>query len=139
MNKKDIEQKIKEYLFNYDEILIAYLFGSFVNKEYFHDVDIAVYLKNDFNRNDFKKFPFGYESELSSNLSQLLKIKVDFIVLNNSEILFQQRVINNGKILFSKDDKYRIYYENHIRKIYLDLEPVRKIQNFYLNQKISNA
>jgi len=139
MNKKEIEQKIIDYLFNYDEILIAYLFGSFVNKEYFHDVDIAVYLKNDFNRNDFKKFPFGYESELSGNLSQLLKIKVDFIVLNNAEILFQQRVINNGKVLFSKDDNYRIYYENQIRKIYLDLEPVRKIQNFYLNQKISNA
>jgi predicted nucleotidyltransferase len=139
MNKKEIEQKITDYLFNYDEILISYLFGSFVSKKYFHDIDIAVYLRNNFNKNDFKKYPFGYESEFSSNLSHLLKIKVDFLVLNDTEILFQQRVINNGKILFSKDDKFRIYYENHIRKLYIDLEPVRKIHNFYLNQKILNA
>lgn len=139
MNKNYIEKKIKDHLSHYDEIMIAYLFGSFVKRDYFHDIDIAVYLKKDFDKNDLKKYPFGYESEYNSRLSHLLKTDIDFVVLNNAEILLQQRVINNGKLLFSKDEKYRIHYENYIRKIYLDLEPLRKIQNYYLNLKITNA
>jgi len=44
MNKNIIEIKIKEFLFGRPEISFAYIFGSFVQREHYHDIDVAVYL-----------------------------------------------------------------------------------------------
>ena len=65
-NKINIEDTIRTFLKNKIEITFAYIFGSFVQKDQYHDIDIAVYLSDDFNKNDFKKFPYGYESILIS-------------------------------------------------------------------------
>ncbi|GBD91794.1 hypothetical protein BMS3Abin04_02526 [bacterium BMS3Abin04] len=139
MEKQEIKKIITEYLIKKDEILIAYIFGSFVHKNKFHDIDIAVYLKNDFNKNDLKKYPYGYESELISDLTKLVRSKIDFIVINNAGITIQHRIVNKGMLLFSKDEKFRISFENYIRKLYIDAENIRKIKRKYLVRKINNA
>ncbi|MBK8946949.1 MAG: hypothetical protein IPM32_17010 [Ignavibacteriae bacterium] len=139
LDKKQIENKITEYLKNRDEVVIAYIFGSFVNKELYHDIDVAVYLVDNFDKNDFKKFPYGYESEFISNLTILTKKGIDFVVMNNAEITIQQRIVNNGICLFSKDETKRIYYENYIRKLYIDSENIRRIKRRYLKRRIANA
>lgn len=139
MNKIEIENRIKDFFSNRPEIIFAYLFGSFINKKHFHDVDAAVYLSKDFNKNDFKLFPYGYESFLLSELNILIRENIDIVVMNNAEILIQQRIINKGILLFSKDDRKRIHYENYIRKLYIDTESLRRIKSYYLEKHISNA
>lgn len=138
-NKINIEDTIRTFLKNKIEITFAYIFGSFVQKDQYHDIDIAVYLSDDFNKNDFKKFPYGYESILISELTLLVREKIDFVVMNNADITLQQRIINKGTLLFSKDEHHRITYENRIRKLYLDSENIRRIKMKYLNKKILNA
>jgi len=59
--------------------------------------------------------------------------------MNNADISLQQRIINKGFLLFSKDDRIRISYENLIRKLYIDSENIRRIKRKYLNKKISDA
>ncbi|MGC8654494.1 MAG: type VII toxin-antitoxin system MntA family adenylyltransferase antitoxin [Candidatus Kryptoniota bacterium] len=139
LEKKHIEDKITNYLYQRDEVLLAYIFGSFVQRDNYHDIDIAVYLKNDFNKNDFKKFPYGYESGVIAELISLLRKNVDFVVMNNAEILIQKRIIDAGKLIISKDERTRIYYENHIRKLYIDMENLRKIRRHYLSAKIEKC
>ncbi len=139
MQKLEIEKKIIDYLIKFDEIKIAYLFGSFVKSDYFHDIDIAVYIEDNYNYRDFKKYPFGYESYFIGNLCMILKTDVDFLIMNNADITLQQRIINTGKLLFSKNEKFRIHYENYVRKIYIDLQPLRQILSYYLNKKLLNA
>ena len=72
-------------------------------------------------------------------LTQLAKNKIDFVVMNKTEITLQQRIINKGILLFCKDNSKRISYENYIRKLYIDSANIRKIKRKYLSGKISNA
>lgn len=138
-NKEEIESKINRFLQSRPEISFAYIFGSFIQNENYHDIDIAVYLYKNFDKNDLKKFPYGYESSLISELTLLVRKKVDFIVMNNADITLQQRIINKGILIFSKDDHIRISYENFIRKLYIDSDNIRRIKRKYLNKKIVNA
>ena len=137
--KKFIENKIIEYLDKKEEILFAYIFGSFINKDDYHDIDVAVYLNENFDKNDTKKFPYGYESYMISELNLLTRKNIDFIVMNNANIIIQKKIITQGKLIFSKDERKRINYENYIRKIYIDTEVLRKIKRYYLSNKIINA
>lgn len=137
--KTHIETEIRKFLQNRSEIIFAYIFGSFIRTDNYHDIDIAVYLDKNFDKNDLKKFPYGYESMLLGKLTDLLREKVDFIVLNNADITLQQRIINKGSLLFSQNDSLRISYENFIRKLYIDSENIRRIKSKYLNNKILNA
>ncbi len=73
--KQEIKKDITNFLKAFEEIHTAYIFGSFVRSEYYHDIDIAVLLRKDFNKNDFNKYPFGYESFLTLNWNRLFEIK----------------------------------------------------------------
>lgn len=139
LDKEQIKKNISEYLAQKEEIIFSYIFGSFVSKDDYHDIDVAVFLKNDFNKSDQEKFPYGYESEFISNLTSIAKKRIDFVVMNNADITMQQRIVNKGIILFSKDETKRISYENYIRKLYIDAENIRKIKRRYLKRKIANA
>jgi len=138
-NKTEIENKINRFLQRRPEISFAYIFGSFIQNKNYHDIDITVYLSGNFNKNDLKKFPYGYKSSMISELTLLVRKKVDFIVMNNANITLQQRIINKGILLFSKAERIRISYENYIRKLYIDSENIRRIKRKYLNEKIINA
>ncbi|MBU0559637.1 MAG: nucleotidyltransferase domain-containing protein [Bacteroidetes bacterium] len=139
IDKIKIKEKISAFLLEKEEIKLAYIFGSFINKEKYNDIDVAVYLNHEFNRNDLIKYPYGYESNLNSEINLLVREKIDFIVMNNSEITLQHRIINKGILLFSRDKPKRISYENYIRKLYIDSANIRKIKRKYLSRKIANA
>ena len=47
LNIKDI---VSAFLQQFDEIVFAYLFGSFISSNNYHDIDIAVYLEDEFNK-----------------------------------------------------------------------------------------
>ena len=136
--KKSIENKISEFLQSKQEISFAYIFGSFVQRAQYHDIDIAVYLSDDFNKNDLKKFPYGYESSIAAALTNLLHTdKIDIVVLNTAPLLITNRIINTGKLLFDKNKFNRIAFENNSRKMFIDNENFRKIRTYYLLIKIN--
>ncbi len=138
-NKKEIEIAIKDFLLSKPEINFAYIFGSFTNREKYHDIDIAIYLNEYFNKNSYSEFPYGYESRLIGELSLIIRKKIDIIVMNNAGLLIQQRIINKNILLFCRDDRYRIGYENNIRKQFIDAAHLRDIKRYYLKKAINNA
>ncbi len=123
----------------YEEIHTAYILGSLVGSEYYHDIDVAVLLREDFNKNNFNKYPFGYESFFNVELESLVRNKIDFVVMNQAEITLQQRIVNNSIILFSRNKFERIQYENMIRELFIDSEDIRKIKRKYLIEKLRNV
>lgn len=138
--KKEVFNKLKNFLSDRQEIDFAYLFGSFVKLDHYHDIDIAVYLEKNFNPDDYKKFPYGYESNLIADISALLRTdKIDLVIFNKAGILIQQRIINSGILLFERNRYKRISYENYIRSLYIDAEPLRRIKMFYLKRYLNNA
>ncbi|MBS4034980.1 MAG: hypothetical protein KGZ85_10990 [Ignavibacterium sp.] len=128
-SKSTIEIKIRDYLLSKDEISFAYIFGSFVYEDKYNDIDIAVYIKPDYDFNEQSKYPFGYEADLLGNLSLILSTdKLDLILLNKANLLAATQVYNSGTLLFEKDRFFRIKVENRARKEFIDTENFRKIK-----------
>ena len=136
--KTTIEIKIKHYLLSKDEISFVYIFGSFVTEDKYNDIDIAVYLKPEFDFKNVIKYPFGYEANLLGNLSLILSTdKLDLILLNKANLLAAAQVYNSGKLLFERDKFFRIKIENSIRKEYIDTEKYRKLKEKQLKQYLN--
>ncbi len=60
MDKQIIKEKIKKILLESQEIIFAYLYGSFLEREDYKDIDIAIFV----DREKVKDF-FDYETSLS--------------------------------------------------------------------------
>jgi hypothetical protein len=87
--------------------------------------------------NDRSQHSFGYESTIVGELSSLLRTdKIDFVVLNRAGPTLFTRIINSGTLLFERDRPRRIDIENTARMEYINVQPLRDIQDFYLARKL---
>lgn len=134
--RSDIIRLLQEFFSQRPEVEFAYIFGSFVERERFEDVDVAVYLRDTSVLADREAHPYGYESTLIGTLSSLLHTdKIDFVVLNDAGPTLFTRAIKGLRIL-DRNPMRRIDVENTVRREYIDLESVRRIQNYYLLRKL---
>ncbi|WP_048150707.1 type VII toxin-antitoxin system MntA family adenylyltransferase antitoxin [Palaeococcus ferrophilus] len=109
--REKIKSMIRQSLSRRDEILFAYVHGSFIENGPFRDIDIAVYVKE--KPNTF------YEMELEDELTKLTGYPIDVRVLNNAPVTFRFRAIG-GELLFSKDEKARCRFEEETMGEYHD-------------------
>ncbi len=86
--KEKIIELLRGYLLKNEEVIFAYLHGSFTEDRPFRDVDIAVYVKG-------SVFPF-YEEELEDELSRLIGLPVDVRTPNSAPVTFRFRAIGGS-------------------------------------------
>jgi len=115
--KEKIIELLRGYLLKREEVVFAYLHGSFTEDRPFRDIDIAVYVKGSVS-------PF-YEEELEDELSRLIGLPVDVRILNSAPVTFRFRAIG-GLLLFSRDEKARCDFEERTMREYHDY-------SYYLN------
>jgi len=118
---EDILKLIKGILYRDKDIIFAYIFGSFIdNSRFFRDIDIAVYLSKIENR-------FLKDRELREKLSDEFFKKgfkdfsmdsFDIIFFNIVPFDFAMKILEKGKLLFSKDEDMRRDYIEHISMQY---------------------
>jgi len=116
------KEKINEIFSRYD-VIFAYLFGSQLSAEIgrLSDVDIAIY----FDEALTKQERFNRMLKIGGELSSLLKRDdIDIVVLNDAYPLLAHRVIKQGKVIFSSDEKKRIDFEIRAVMNYLDFKPL---------------
>jgi len=129
---------IKEYLYNRDEVVFAYLYGSMAQgkENKLSDIDIAVYI-------DESKKPdsgtFGYRSELITEVQSLVKREVDLVILSEVSLLLAVNILKNGKLLFTKSEKLRIKFHKNIMRKYLDFIPNYNLQEKYLKKDLEEG
>ena len=104
-----------------DQILFAYLHGSFVTDEPFNDLDIAIYCKE-----KPAVEMLDYELILEEKLERQLKIPVDLKTLNNAPVSFCYMVLKKGIIIVVNDDKRRVGFEMRTYSKYFDFQPYRQ-------------
>lgn len=109
--KNKIAEKITQSLSEKPGIRFAYLFGSFLSRDDFEDIDVGIFL-------DPQIIPgidtLRYELELSIELEDHIKpgktfkryIPIDIKVINDAPVTFRYSV-STGKLLFSKDENTR--------------------------------
>lgn len=117
--KNGIQRKITEALKKREEIIFAYLHGSFL-EERFRDVDVAIYLNTD-------KKNVLYALNLERELEEGVGVPVDVRILNNAPLSFRFRVIEQGVLLFSKDEERRSDFESLTMAEYHDFNFYREI------------
>ena len=111
VSKKAVKEAIREVLKNHEEILFAYLHGSFVKKDAFHDIDVAIYLER------MPASVLEYELQMETDLMEALrKYTIDVRVLNGAPLSFKYNVIKDGIVLLSKDDDKRADFEEKTDK-----------------------
>lgn len=126
-NQTDTIISILEKKFRKEEgVLFCYIFGSLAygkfNSE--SDVDIAVYL-DEKKSDDF----FDKRLDLISEISQILGIEADILVLNTASLFLKYVVLREGKLIFSRDESQRIDFELKTINNYFDFKPV--LEKYY--------
>ncbi|MBM4140583.1 MAG: nucleotidyltransferase domain-containing protein [Nitrospira sp.] len=123
MNKVSISEvikKLKETLTMHSDIVLVFLFGSFVRGDItsFSDLDIAIYFTSTV---DFYRI-----NDLREDISALLGIDVDIVVLNNASPVIKMQVLKKGTMLINKDRRtYNEFFVNTVKE-YDDLKRTRK-------------
>jgi hypothetical protein len=130
MNMKEIENNVGKYFSTRPEINVGYLFGSTAKGEEskLSDIDIAILV-------DEEKLPkelsYRYKANVITELMKVLRTeKVDLVILNESPLFLCFRVIHDGVILYSDNEKKRIDFEVKIMRRYLD-------RKFYYDRHIN--
>lgn len=126
--EKIIEKFSSHLLKQYEEILFAYVFGSFISTASFSDIDIGVFVGVDL------KAPLYFELELESRFEKIAKFPVDVRVLNNAPISFAQNVFRAGRVILDRYPNVRADFEGRILKEYFDFSPY---QRGYLKEVIN--
>ena len=108
MNKHHLVRTIRDLLIKDKEIEFAYLYGSYaINKETpLSDIDIAIYQKSEKPAYNFRMTEFRIESDL---IKILPGYKFDVRSLNQAPIIVIGKILNEGTVLFFKDEKF--YYD----------------------------
>ncbi len=113
--KEEVVSKIKEYLNKREEVLFAYIFGSFVRSDEFSDIDIALYVDGERS--------LKYEFEIEDDLETMLKIPVDVRIINNAPVSFSYGVLRDGLLI--KDNDIRSDFQVMKFKEYMDYVHLR--------------
>lgn len=127
--KEKIIEIIREELEKRENILFAYIFGSFVDSEKYNDIDIAIYVSN-FNREKVLDMEF----ELERILEDKLNISFDVRIINEAPLGFVYNVLKNKIIVLDRDSLLRSDFESLIFRKYFDYqhlidEYLREIKN----------
>ncbi len=93
--KEKILEKLRQLLTSRDEIVLAVVYGSFLEDKPFRDIDIAVYIGRDVD-------VLGYELELEEELSRHLGLPVDVRVIDEAPPWFVKKVLGKGKVVISR-------------------------------------
>lgn len=137
-----VEETLQAYFKNRSEVVLVYLFGSFVKSTTgrFHDIDIAVLVTPGLEKELDQKMPYGYGSCLNAEVAHVLKYySIDLILLNYAPPLLLRRVISTGKLIFCRSEMVRIRFEVASLKRYSDTEHIRRIKRLYMKQRIEKG
>jgi len=127
--KENIAEQISSYLCRqYEEIIVAYLFGSFVTAGSFGDIDLGILTDT------LPDKPLNFELDLECELEKMIKFPVDVRIINRAPLSFCQNIIRHGKIIIDKDPDFRAEFQGNILKQYFDFSRFRRS---YLDQVIN--
>lgn len=106
---------LQEYLREKKEVLMAFIFGSFVRGQQTEDsdIDIAIYLKPEENAIEMEeKHDYPVKNEIWRKINGIMKRDTDLVILNQAYPSFALNVIKSGIPLVIKDvNLYREFYD----------------------------
>ncbi|WP_422448048.1 type VII toxin-antitoxin system MntA family adenylyltransferase antitoxin [Thermoanaerobacterium sp. DL9XJH110] len=125
MDKNVIIPKLKEFFLLKDNIVFAYLFGSYAENKAARgsDIDIGIYLVG-VEMDDFFRYKLRYKHELE----EILKTSVDLIIMNTAPPLLNHEIFKNGIII--KNNAPSILSQFRMRNFYFYIDQMYIINRY---------
>jgi len=127
--RERIKEVLSRFLGEMEEVLFAYLHGSFVEGRPFHDIDMGVFVEES---KVPKEKALDFEISTSLKLEEIIKMPTDVRVINFAPISFKYEVIKGGKLILTKEDEKRVDFETSTYSAYFDFAP-------YLNRYLKEV
>ncbi|ACI18880.1 nucleotidyltransferase domain-containing protein [Dictyoglomus thermophilum] len=102
--RKRIIDEIRKILQEEENIIFAYLYGSFLNALSFRDIDIGIYL-NKIDEKNIEELELKMIKEISKKINLPFEI-IDLRVLNYAKNSFLNNIFRTGLLLFTRDEKF---------------------------------
>lgn len=116
--RAEVMNRLAEELVRDQEVHFAYVYGSFLDSEAFHDVDVGVYVKA-----EAPERLLTLALVLAQRLSERVTLPVDVRILNLAPVSFRYHVLT-GKVLCSRDDSRLATVMEETTSRYLDMAPL---------------
>lgn len=119
--RRDTISRINACLKKAGRVSFGYVFGSFIDREGFNDIDVGVY----FDETAVKtETIFDYQLELGVEIEREIgQYSIDCRALNIAPLSFRFSAITQGELVFSRDEEARICFEVMTRSLYFDFKP----------------
>ena len=124
LSKQEQEEligKIASFLTQQQQIVFAFLFGSFLTEKVFRDIDIGIFVKQ-LSPAEYANAEIGLACQLAKELNFCYPLEVK--IINKAPLAFAFQVIR-GNLLFSRDEDLLTDYMEAIAHRYLDQAPWR--------------
>lgn len=132
-NKEKIIKYIQEYFEQQEDILFAYLYGSFVNQDRYRDIDLAVYSKNP----ELMKL-----GSMRTDLVRHTNMENDLCFLNglpNTNPSFAYEIVTKGELVYNDTPDRHDEYKVKAFLAYFDTAPLRdRMNKAFINRLRSN-
>jgi len=120
--KDKIIADIRSVLNTCSDVAGAWLFGSFINLESYHDIDVGVLFR--------KEVPphvrYTCAGKIGRKIEKVLKPRchVDIRIMNGAPVSFAHEVTSTGIRIYAGDQSEVVQYETGIIIQYLDIKPM---------------
>jgi uncharacterized protein len=117
--REQLVQEIVPLLRAREEVIFAYLHGSFITKDAFRYVDLALYMTatSVLNMNLRR-----YEIDTGVDFTHHVQVPIDVRVLNDAPLAFRYHVVK-GRLLFTRDDEFLDVFRVRTWDEYCDFAP----------------
>jgi predicted nucleotidyltransferase len=117
--RDELLSRLRERLRGVEDILFAYVHGSFLEGAAFRDLDLALWIRD-------PGEAFKYTVDFSARLSVEFRFPIDVQVLNEAPLPFKYRVFRSGRLLFSRDEGLRLGLMDETYRMYWDLKQLKE-------------
>ena len=123
-DRERIITQITTYLSRVDDLMLGYLYGSFLIQDDFHDIDIGIVISRDLEPYE----SFRYAMEIASGIEQCItpRFPVDLRIINDAPTPFLYEVVRTGRPLYCRDEETRTAFEAEVISRYLDEKPLHE-------------
>ncbi|MHA1719876.1 MAG: type VII toxin-antitoxin system MntA family adenylyltransferase antitoxin [Promethearchaeota archaeon] len=128
-----IKEQTTKVFEKHPEIMIAYLYGSIVQKRThkYSDIDIGIVLSPKIERDPL--YSNEIQIELEEILNQITNRIIDVRVLNDSSPRFLNQAVYKGFLIYCADEDFKNEYELQVLHDYFDFKPILDMfENNYL-------
>ncbi|MFP3946372.1 MAG: nucleotidyltransferase domain-containing protein [Archaeoglobaceae archaeon] len=133
MKLDELKRAAQEIFSQREEVITAYIYGSSLHTESYEDIDIGLFIEDEFSADAL------YEARIAGELERKLKEDFDVRILNDRPVRFLYSLLKNCQILYCKDESKRIDFESKVMVKYLDIKPHHQYYEKMRRQRYVNG